>query len=149
MNDQDLERLVDKRLKALPPRRAPGTLLPAVMQQVRARALRPWYARPWTTWPAEWQVASIAALVLVVAAFAMSAPALQPLLARPMALAAALLAPANELVAAVSTLTTMVEIVTRVIGQSIVGVVLALFVVMFTTTVAIGAAIGRVAVGRA
>jgi len=148
MNEQDLERLVERRLKALPPRRAPGTLMPAVMREVRARAERPWYARPWFTWPAGWQTASIVALVLVVGTVAALTPVLQPAMAPVLAWAGQLLTPASDVVTTVGTFTTIVEVVTRVIGQSVIGLVLALFIVMLTTSVAIGAAIGRVAVGE-
>ncbi len=148
MDEQDLERLVDRRLNALPPRRAPGTLLPSVMHQVRARSQQPWYARPWTTWPANWRAVSIAALAIVVVGFGLSAPVLQPVTAPMLAWVGELLTPASDVVTTVGTFTTMVEIVARVIGQSVIGLVLALFVVMMTTSVAIGAAIGRVAVGR-
>lgn len=148
MDDQELERLVDRRLKAVPPRRAPGTLLPSVMRAVRARAQQPWYARPWTTWPANWRAVSIAAVAIVLVAFGLSASVLQPVMAPVLAWTGQLLAPANDLVAMVETFTTIVEVMTRVIGQSVVGLVLAMFVVMLTTSVAIGAAIGRVAVGR-
>jgi hypothetical protein len=60
-----------------------------------------------------------------------------------------LLTPAARVVTAVETVTVAIEIVSRVIGQSIIGLVLALFVVMLTTSVVIGAAISRLALGGA
>jgi hypothetical protein len=64
MDFQDLERLVDRELKRLPAPRAPETLLPRVMLAVRAgRAEAP--APDWMTWPLSWQVASLAAVVLI------------------------------------------------------------------------------------
>ncbi len=149
MNEHDLEDLVDRKLKALPPRRAPGTLLPSVMQAVRVAAARPWYARPWRVWPAGWQVASLAALLVMVAGVVAVVPAAQPYGAPAIAWAAGLLARASEVVTTVETFTTVVEIVSRVIGQSVIGLLLALFVVMLTTSVVVGAAIGRVALGGA
>jgi hypothetical protein len=52
-------------------------------------------------------------------------------------------------VATFETLTVAVEIVSRVVAQSIIGLLLALFVVMLATSVVIGAAIGRLALGGA
>lgn len=58
--DDDLERRIDRALRRLPPPRAPQTLLPRVMTAVHARSERPWYARPWFSWPLVWRVLSIA-----------------------------------------------------------------------------------------
>jgi hypothetical protein len=62
----DLEALVDRGLRRLPPPRAPHTLLPRVMAAVEAWAQRPWYTRAWFAWPAGWRVASIAPVALLV-----------------------------------------------------------------------------------
>jgi hypothetical protein len=65
MEFDDLERLVDRELKRTPAPRAPETLLPRVMLAVRAaRAAQP-PVREWMTWPVSWQVASMAAAVLI------------------------------------------------------------------------------------
>jgi hypothetical protein len=77
MDPADLERLVDADLRALPAPRAPRTLLPRVMAAVEASAQRPWYMRRWLTWPAGWQVASVALLLLVAGGAAMLLPAVQ------------------------------------------------------------------------
>jgi hypothetical protein len=42
---------LDRRLKDLPPRRAPATLAPRVRAALRARAAQPWYGRAWWQWP--------------------------------------------------------------------------------------------------
>ena len=63
MNDQDLERLVDRELKRLPTPRAPRTLLPRVMTAVAEPRMVPWYSRPWLTWPRGLQVLSAAIFV--------------------------------------------------------------------------------------
>jgi hypothetical protein len=73
MDPADLERLVARELRALPPPRAPRTLLPRVMAAV-ALAQRPWYARAWLTWPAAWQAVSIVVLLAAVATGAMLLP---------------------------------------------------------------------------
>jgi hypothetical protein len=76
MDPADLERLIDRELRALPAPRAPRTLLPRVMAAVEA-SRQPWYSRAWLTWPIGWQVASIALLLGVVAGTASLLPALR------------------------------------------------------------------------
>ena len=149
MNEHDLETLIDRRLKALPGRRAPASLLPAVMAAVRLAAARPWYARPWASWPAGWKAASVVALVVLVAGLAVLAPLAEPLVQPVATWAGDLLAPAGRVVMAVDTFSTAMEITSRVVGQSVVGLIVALFVVMLTTSVVVGAAISRVALGGA
>lgn len=64
MEFDDLERLVDRELKRTPAPRAPRTLLPRVMLAVKARhAEAP--VPDWMTWPISWQMASLAAVVLI------------------------------------------------------------------------------------
>lgn len=62
MHDEDLDSLVDRRLRRLPPPRAPETLLPRVMAAVRRPAPARWYGRPWVEWPLVCQAASVALL---------------------------------------------------------------------------------------
>jgi hypothetical protein len=66
MMADDLEQEIGTALRHLPAPRAPETLLPRVMARVEALTRRPWYSRAWMTWPAAWQVASLAALLLIV-----------------------------------------------------------------------------------
>ena len=70
MEHADLERVVDEALHALPAPRAPETLLPRIMAAVAARATVPAYAKPWAMWPRVWQIASAAALAIVVSGLA-------------------------------------------------------------------------------
>jgi hypothetical protein len=67
MNDDEtnLERLIHGKLKQLPPPRAPRTLMPRVLAEVRRRAAQPWYQRAWFTWPRHWQLLSATAAGLV------------------------------------------------------------------------------------
>ncbi len=65
MNPIDLETLVDRGLRKLPPPRAPHTLLPRVLAAVQRWSERPWYARAWFTWPVGGQIVSVAALMLI------------------------------------------------------------------------------------
>ena len=71
MHPVDLETLVDRELRQLPALRAPHTLLPRVLAAVQQWSQRPWYARAWFTWPVAAQIASAAALVLIVATSAL------------------------------------------------------------------------------
>jgi hypothetical protein len=66
MHPVDLETLVDRELRQLPALRAPHTLLPRVLAAVQQWSQRPWYARAWFTWPVAAQIASAAALILIV-----------------------------------------------------------------------------------
>ena len=71
MHPADLETLVDRELRRLPAPRAPHTLLPRVLAAVQQWSQRPWYARAWFTWPAAAQIASAAALILLLVASAL------------------------------------------------------------------------------
>lgn len=77
MDPADLERFVDRELRALPAPRAPRTLLPRVMAAVDASARRPWYSRAWLTWPGAWQAASVVVLLAAVGGVAMLLPSVQ------------------------------------------------------------------------
>src|SRR5262245_31066695 len=63
MTDWDLEKLLDRDLKALPQPRAPRTLMARVLEAAARAPHVPWYARPWRAWPLEGQIA--AALVIL------------------------------------------------------------------------------------
>ena len=77
MDPADLERLIDRELRALPPPRAPRALLPRVMAAVDDAARRPWYMRPWLQWPVTGQLASALVLIGVVAAGGVLLPQLR------------------------------------------------------------------------
>jgi hypothetical protein len=62
--DADLAALVQRELEQLPVPRAPETLLPRIMQAVKALPSGPWYGRAWFTWPWQWRLASIAAVAV-------------------------------------------------------------------------------------
>lgn len=60
--DPQLESLMDRELKSLPPLTAPASLAPRVLAALQRRAPLPWYRRAWQTWPAAGQAVSLAAL---------------------------------------------------------------------------------------
>src|SRR3989442_10640350 len=51
-NDREkaLETLLERELKKLPDLAAPQTIIPRVLAAIQAKA-RPWWQRPWVTWP--------------------------------------------------------------------------------------------------
>lgn len=79
MDPAELERLVDRELKALPAPHAPATLLPRVMAAVARPMGAPQRAPSgWFTWPLSWRLATAAMLTAAVAGaawFFMSPPA--------------------------------------------------------------------------
>ena len=77
MDPADLERQIDRELRALPVPRAPRTLLPRIMAAVEETAQRPWYMRTWLQWPMAWQLASAMVLIGVVAAGSVLLPQLR------------------------------------------------------------------------
>jgi hypothetical protein len=54
-----LEEFIHRELSKLQDRQAPGTLIPRVFAQIRAREQKPWHRRPWTQWPFGIQLASV------------------------------------------------------------------------------------------
>ncbi len=61
MTPTELESLVGRTLDALPDPNAPAALLSRIMAGVERLASRPWYRRPWLSWPTPVQVATAAA----------------------------------------------------------------------------------------
>jgi hypothetical protein len=144
---EDLERAVDRALRALPLPKAPATLLPRVMATVRSSR----HARTWFAWPLAWQAVSLAAAVLLIAAIAWLAPA-------GFALGAASLtriantAPVAELIAAVrdaSQTVTAFGVIWRGLLQPLVNWALVFVVVMCVACMAFGTALSRIALGGA
>jgi anti-sigma factor RsiW len=74
MQPDDLERLIDDRLRRLPPPQAPSALAPRIMRSVEDWATRPWYTRAWMTWPIGWRVASVVAAAAMLAALVVFIP---------------------------------------------------------------------------
>ena len=49
--ERQLEREIERELKALPELQAPHDLVSRVMQRVQKNAVLPWYRLPWVQWP--------------------------------------------------------------------------------------------------
>lgn len=67
VHDDQLEAAVDRVLKALPPLKAPDTLIPRVLAAIEPAASMPWYRRPWQAWPRALQLASLCVAVALCA----------------------------------------------------------------------------------
>jgi hypothetical protein len=52
LNEKELEQVIHATLRALPNRRAPGTLEARVLAEVERRATIAWYHKSWSYWPA-------------------------------------------------------------------------------------------------
>ena len=63
MDPADLDRLLDRELRALPQPRAPQSLAPRVLAAAAARTTAP-AATGWSTWPLAWQAAAAMFAVL-------------------------------------------------------------------------------------
>jgi hypothetical protein len=70
-SDEALQRLLDRTLRELPPRRAPAGLEARVLNELERRAALPWWRRSFMHWPAPARIAflvtcaALVALVLV------------------------------------------------------------------------------------
>jgi hypothetical protein len=149
MRPVDLETLIGRELRRLPMPRAPHTLLPRVLAAVQAWAERPWYERAWFTWPVGLQIASIAALILILGGGAV-------LLPRTIAVAGAAassvtgrvmedVAPVTELAEAT---TNAARVIWRVLLAPVVVYAFAMVLLMWLACAAFGAALTRVVFER-
>ena len=66
MSPFELDRHVHRDLRRLPPPPAPRDFTARVLAARARLDARPWYARGWSAWPVQWQVASGAALAVSV-----------------------------------------------------------------------------------
>jgi hypothetical protein len=146
----DLETLVDRALRQLPPPAAPATLLPRVMAALQEGTERPWYERAWFTWPAGWKAASIAALILLVVGGAMVFPTVQARAADAVSTYTAdVVADVAGLAGSVETTTSAAQVVWRTLLEPFVTYAFALVVLMCLVCVALGAALNFVLLERA
>ena len=148
MDPADLERLIDRELRALPPPPAPRTLLPRVMAAVDASRHQPWYSRAWRTWPIGWQVASVALLVGVVAGAAALLPALRSA-ATALSVVAGLGGGVAETTRDVEVATSAVRVLWRTLVAPVVPYAFALVSLMCVACAVFGTALNHLVFGKA
>jgi hypothetical protein len=150
MHPVDLEALVSRELRQLPLPRAPRTLLPRVLAAVQALAQRPWYEREWFTWPAGWQLASIAALIAIVGGGAVLVP---KTIAAAGAVASTLTGRVMEDVAPMAqraeVTTNTVRVIWRALLEPVVAYAFGFVALMCLACAAFGVALNRVVFERA
>ena len=149
MNSFELERFVNRKLRALPFPPAPQTLLPRVMAAARAWAGRPWYAREWVTWPLGWQAGSLALLVLVLAAATVIAPAVQQLISDTTAsLAPSLRIDVPRITDGAQVSATTLRVIWQALVQPFLPYLFAVIVLMCAASATVVLALNRVVFGR-
>jgi hypothetical protein len=145
MHPDDLERIVDRALKQLPGPRAPRTLLPRVIAAIETGLVEKPSPRPWLSWPLTWQVASLAALVVLGVGLSTLWPSVQSAVQPRIAPALTeLTAAVADVTASASVVATVARTVWHVIVQPLLGYVLVLVLMMCAACAAFGAALGRV-----
>jgi hypothetical protein len=148
MDPGELERAVDRALRALPGPKAPPTLLPRVMASVRAaQAPR---ARTWFTWPLGWQLASAAALVVLISGMAWLLPSAAAAIHAPISgVASDAVARVQQAAEDARQLASATSILWRTFLQPLVKVAFVLVLMMCGACAAFGTALSRVALGGA
>ncbi|HVG73317.1 MAG TPA: hypothetical protein VM819_20555 [Vicinamibacterales bacterium] len=148
MEPGDLERLIDRELRALPPPHAPRALLPRVMAAVEDRAQRPWYTRAWLQWPVGWQLASALMLIGVVATGGVLLPQLRDAVMA-LSFVANMRGDVAESAREVEVATTAVRVVWRTLLAPVVPWAFALITLMCAACAVFGTALNHLVFGRA
>jgi hypothetical protein len=144
----DLERLIDRELRALPPPQAPRGLLPRIMTAVEDRAQRPWYTRAWLQWPVGWQLASALVLMGVVATGSVLLPQLRDAVMA-LSFVANVRGDVAESARDVEVATTAVRVVWRTLLAPVVPWAFALITLMCAACAVFGTALNHLVFGRA
>jgi hypothetical protein len=145
----ELERFVDRKLRALPLPPAPQTLLPRVVAAARAWTARPWYAREWMTWPLGWQAGSLALLIVTLATAAVAAPAMQQLIAQATAsLVSSTSIDVPQLTSGLLVSATTFRVIWQAIVQPFLPYLFAVIVLMSLASATVVLALNRVVFGR-
>jgi hypothetical protein len=148
MDPGDLERLIDRELRALPPPQAPRGLLPRIMTAVEDRAERPWYTRAWLQWPVGWQLASALVLMGVVATGSVLLPQLRDTVMA-LSFVANVRGDVAESAREVEIATTAVRVVWRTLLAPVVPWAFALITLMCAACAVFGTALNHLVFGRA
>jgi hypothetical protein len=145
---------VHRALQALPPPRAPRTLLPRVMAEVALRQRQRRRIVPWFDWPLEWRWMSAAAMALLAAAATLAGPGVEAVAGAVFATASGAIE--DRVVAAApgsAAAAHLASVAWEMVLQPAISFVLMWMVVMCAACAAIGAAfsaaLGRAANGEA
>lgn len=149
MEPADLERLIDRELRALPSPAAPRTLLPRVMSAVEAaEAERPWYARAWRTWPPAWQIASLLLFLAALGGAAAAAPEAQAALDA-VPLVSNVRAEVADTARSVETTTTTLRVLWRTLVAPVVPYAFGVVTLMCAACALFGTALNHLVFGKA
>jgi len=148
MDPLDLERRIDRRLKALPLPHAPASLVPRVMAAVQVAAAR--QARAWFAWSPVWQAVSLAGFAAAAVGLVAVWPTLVATVTGP---AATALSPLLSLVdafrAVADGFASAGAAVDRTVLQPVALVVATLMMLMVAACAVFGSALGHVLAGGA
>jgi len=144
----DLERQIDRELRALPAPRAPRTLLPRIMAVVEESAQRPWYSRAWLDWPVRWQFASALLLIGVVAGGSALMPQLRSAVSA-LSFVADVRGDVADSARNVEVATTTVRVLWRTLLAPVVPWAFALVTLMGAACAVFGTALNHLVFGRA
>lgn len=148
MDPADLERQVDRELKALRAPRAPRTLLPRIMAAVEESAQRPWYSRAWLDWPTRWQFVSALLLIGLVAGGSALLPQLRTAV-NALSFVADVRGDVADSARSVEVATTAVRVLWRTLLAPVVPWVFALVTLMGAACAVFGTALNHLVFGRA
>ena len=148
MDPADLERLIDRELRALPAPRAPRTLLPRVMAAAHEAAHRPWYSRTWLQWPVGWQLASALMLIGVLAGSSIVLPQVRDAV-EAISFVANVRSDVADSAREVETATTAVRVLWRTLLAPVVPWAFGLVTLMCAACAVFGTALNHLVFGRA
>jgi len=148
--DEQLAQIVHAKLHLLPDREAPLGLIPEVLRQLVGLQARPWWTRPWNTWPVALQFcALIVSLGLAeLLMLGLGALPVSGLLSGVTGWGAATLHRAEPFVQGVLALLDAGVLVFGKMGVAGWAVLAGLFVAMYVASIGFGTACFRVATGR-
>ncbi len=136
---EELDELLDRELRRLPPFAAPGSLAPRVMAAVRAKAAAitaPWWLQSWAAWPMYARGALVVAALLIASIFFSGSVMLDNYASQnPMA----------NLLGDFATIGNTVALLWQKIGQPLFLTRIAVCVAMYFVCVGLGTAMFRVA----
>jgi hypothetical protein len=145
----ELERYVDRHLRALAVPRAPSTLLPRVLAAAGAWSARPWYAREWFTWPLGWQAGSLALLVLTMVAATLVGSAVQVLISQATAsLVSSMTSDVPRLVSGIHAAATTLRVIWQALVQPFLPYVFGVTMLMCLALATVVLALNRLVSGR-